>query len=243
MKGYGPETFGALNAATYDERHDPGTTDQAVEFLAALAEGDRVLEFAIGTGRVALPLAARGLQVAGIEASPLMVEKMRAKPGGADIPVIIGDMAVAKMEGVFDLAFLIFNTLFNLTTQEAQQQCFENAAAHLRSGGRFVIETYVPDLSAFKNDTSFQTRKQDEEAVVLEAAAHDAEAQRINYQYIRIDRAGVQLTPLPIRYAVPDEIDQMAARAGFDLEDRFGSWGCAPFTADRDMHVSVYKKR
>lgn len=239
---YGPESFGVLNAATYDERHDPGTTAEAVELLSELADGGSVLEFAIGTGRVALPLAARGLAVAGIEASPLMVEKMRAKPGGHDIPVTIGDMAVAKVAGAFDLAFLVFNTLFNLTTKQAQEDCFKNAAAHLNLGGAFVIETNVPDLAMFENGTSFRTRKQEKGVIVVEAAAHEAATQRINYQYIRVDAAGVQLTPLPIRYAMPDEIDEMAQAAGLTLENRFGSWERAPFTPQSVMHVSVYRK-
>ena len=128
---FGPETFGELNAEDYDALHDPGTTEDAVQLIAELSGGPRILEFAIGTGRVALPLAARGFDVSGIEASPDMVAKLREKPGGADLPVVIGDMAEMRPEGEFDHAFLVFNTLFNLTSQEAQVKCFANAAASL----------------------------------------------------------------------------------------------------------------
>ncbi|MGB1088316.1 MAG: methyltransferase domain-containing protein, partial [Alphaproteobacteria bacterium] len=189
----------------------------------------------------ALPLAARGLRLAGIEASPLMVEKMRAKPGGADIPVVIGDMATAKMEGRFDLVFLIFNTLFNLTTRTAQQDCFCNAAAHLNPGGLFVIETVMPDTAEFVHGQRLRIRKRTKDCQVLEAAIHDPDNQRIDYQYIRMEGEGVEITPLPIRYASPQEIDEMAASAGFALTQRWGGWRRAPFASESDMHISVYR--
>ncbi len=242
MEKYGPQTFGDLNADEYDVRHDPGTTDLAVETLAELAAGGRTLELAIGTGRVGLPLAARGLEVHGVEASPKMVEKLREKPGGAAIPVLIADMAAFQLDERFDFAFLIFNTLFNLTSQDDQVQCFQCAADHLKPGGAFVIETYIPRLAEFDGGQSLRTRRVDFEGPVLEAAVHDPVRQRVDYQYVRVSNAGVTTTPLPIRYAWPAEIDLMARLAGLFLEARWGGWRKEPFTAESATHVSVYRK-
>jgi SAM-dependent methyltransferase len=152
MKGYGTKTFGELNAEWYDAFYEDAMaaeTHDSVEMLAEFAGGGRVLELAIGTGRVALPLAARGLSVHGIEASEAMVAKLREKPGGSAIPVEIGDMAEVRVNGAFDLIYLVFNMIFNLTTQEAQVCCFKNAARHLNANGVFVVETVVPDVSGY----------------------------------------------------------------------------------------------
>ncbi len=240
MKTYGPATFGELNADDYDELHDPGTTDEAVALLADLAKGGSVLELAIGTGRVALPLAQKGLSVQGIDASPDMVAKLREKPGGADIPVIIGDMADVNVDGKFDLIFLIFNTLFNLTSQEDQVRCFKNAAAHLNEGGVFALEMFVPDVSQFHRHQNVRTARLSEKGVTLEASIHDPVTQRVDYQYIRMTEAGTKIVPLPMRYAWPQELDLMAQLAGLELKDRWGGWHREPFTPDSKMHVSVY---
>jgi SAM-dependent methyltransferase len=152
VKEYGTKTFGELNAERYDSMYEDLMTTEtrdSVETLAELAGGGKVLELAIGTGRVALPLAARGLTVYGIEASEAMVAKLREKPGGSTIPVEIGDMAEVRVNDTFDLIYLVFNTIFNLTTQEAQVRCFQNAARHLNPGGMFVVETVVPNFSGF----------------------------------------------------------------------------------------------
>ncbi len=240
MKGYGPATFGALNAEDYDELHDPGTTDEAVALLADLADGGTVLELAIGTGRVALPLAARGLSVQGIDASPDMVAKLREKSGGDKIPVAIGDMADVAVDGEFDLIFLIFNTLFNLTSQEAQVRCVKNAAAHLTDNGLLVLEMFVPDIAQFHNHQNVRTARMSEKGVTLEAAQHDPVAQRVDYQYLRFTDAGLKRVPLPMRYAWPQELDLMAQLAGLERKHRWGGWHREPFTADSKMHVSVY---
>ncbi|MBX3494529.1 MAG: methyltransferase domain-containing protein, partial [Parvibaculum sp.] len=203
MKGYGPQTFGELNAGDYDALHDPGTTEEAVALLAELAGGGRVLELAIGTGRVALPLAARGIKIEGVEASPEMVAKLRAKPGGDAIPVVIGDMADLPVEGSFDFAFLIFNTLFNLTSQEAQLRCFANVAKRLKPGGAFLVEAFVPDVAGFHDHRSLKPVHLDFRSLTLEAAIHDPVTQLIEYQYIRMTPEGTRLTPLPMRYAWP----------------------------------------
>jgi SAM-dependent methyltransferase len=242
MKGYGPETFGTLNAENYDELHDPGTTEQAVEVLAGLAGNGKVLELAIGTGRVALPLADRGIAIEGVDASPDMVDQLRKKPGGDRIPVVIGDMADVPVEGTYDFIFLIFNTLFNLTSQDRQVDCFLNVSQRLNKGGVFLVETYVPDLTRFWNGRSLLPRHIGFDTVTLDAAAHDPVTQVIEHQRVRIDGNGISLTPLPMRYAWPSEIDLMARLAGLELEERWGGWDRSPFTAKSDMHVSIYRK-
>ena len=241
MEGFGPETFGTLYADEYDAVHDPGTTEQAVALLLELAAGRRVLELAVGTGRLALPLARRGVEVHGIEASPEMVAKLREKPGGDGMPVTLGDMTVARAEGQFGLVFLAFNTLFNLTSQSAQVQCFANAASHLDPGGHFLVETYVPDPSTFDGG-SVRARRLQLGALELEAASHDPVSQTVDYQRVRITDSGIELKPLPTRYAYPPEIDLMARLAGLELESRWGSWERAPFSQVSDMHVSLYRK-
>jgi SAM-dependent methyltransferase len=242
MKGFGPETFGELNAEDYDLLHNPGTTEAAVDLLAEFALPGRTLELAIGTGRVALPLAKRGCRIEGIEASPDMVAKLREKPGGADIPVTLGDMAVVKAEGEFDFIFLIFNTLFNLTSQAAQVACFRNAASMLAPGGAFLIEAFVPDLTQFHDHRGMKPRHVGFSSMALEASIHDPTTQRIDYQVLRITKNGFQLTPLPMRYAWPQETDLMAELAGLSLENRWGGWDKNAFTADSRMHISVYRK-
>ena len=242
MKNYGPETFGELNADEYDLLHNPGTTEAAIELLSEFALPGRTLELAIGTGRVALPLAERGCRIEGIEASPLMVEKLRQKPGGHGIPVTIGDMSEVKADGMFDFIFLIFNTLYNLTSQAAQVNCFRNAASMLAPGGAFLIEAFVPDLSQFHDHRSVKPRHVGFSSLALEAAVHDPTTQRIDYQVLRVTSEGTKLTPLPMRYAWPQETDLMAQLAGLDLENRWGGWDKSDFTANSRMHISVYRK-
>lgn len=242
MKGFGPETFGELNADDYDALHDPGTTDEAVALIAELVGEGRALELAIGTGRIALPLAARGIDIRGIEASPAMVEKLREKPGGADIPVLIGDMADVEADGFFDHVFLVFNTLFNLQTQDAQVRCFQNVGKCLKRGGTFLIETFVPDLSQYQNHQAVRAMHVDFGSVWIEAKRHDPVRQTVDHQRIRITEDGTKLVPLPMRYAWPAEIDLMAQLGGMRLRERWGGWDRSAFTADSRMHVSVYEK-
>ncbi|QDC08713.1 methyltransferase domain-containing protein [Oceanicola sp. D3] len=235
-------TFGALNAEGYDEGILPDTLEDSVALISGLAGQGRVLEFAIGTGRVALPLAARGHVVAGIEGAPEMVEKLRAKPGGEALEVLVGDMAEARVPGEFSHAFLVFNTLFNLTTQEAQVRLFANAARHLEPGGSFLVEAFVPDLAGFTNGQRVSTKAMDMESAMIEAATWDAVNQRLDMQRIHISAEGNRLVPLVMRVAAPPEIDLMARLAGLMLEHRWGGWAREPFTADSRMHVSLYRK-
>jgi SAM-dependent methyltransferase len=236
-----PETFGALNAERYDAGlHGPDADPTAaVDVLAELAAGGPALEFAIGTGRVALPLAARGLRVEGVEASPEMVAQMRAKPSGETIPVMLGDMASVGPGGEFDLAYLVFNTLFNLTSQDAQVRCFQNAARHLSPRGVFVLEAFVPD-DASLNREGVRTVALSFGSAWLEALTHDPTRQTLDYQYIRLTKEGVSLTPLALRYAWPAEIDLMARLAGLTLYRRWADWDRSPFTAKSGKHISVY---
>ena len=243
MKGFGPETFGEVQAEHYDERSSDqmeAETLESVEALVKLAGGGSVLELAIGTGRVALPLAARGLMVQGIEASEKMVEKLRAKPGGDAIPVVIGDMAEAQAEGTFDLVYLVFNTIFNLTTQDAQRRCFQNAAQHLTEKGVFVIETVVPDLSVFTDGQAIRGQRVSKAEAGFEILIHDAVAQTVDCQRIRVTETGTRLVPHFFRYVWPSELDLMAQLAGLELRERWGWWDGSPFTAESTSHVSVY---
>ncbi len=238
-----PDTFGRLYADLYDDVHDPGTTDESVALISDLAGADaRILELAIGTGRMALPLAARGHHIEGIDGSSEMVDVMRTKPGGAGIPVTIGDMADVDRDGPFDFVFLVFNTLFNLTSQEAQVRLFRNVSARLRPGGRFLVETFVPDLSAFTDHQRMKARKVEMGMLDFEAVHHDPVRQTFRMQRVRMTAEGSTLSPLVLRYATPPELDLMAALGGLRLADRWGDWHRAPFTADSTMHVSVYEK-
>ena len=191
---------------------------------------------------MALPLKARGFEISGIEGSPAMVEKLCEKPGGADIPVVIGDMADAAIEGQFDFAFLVFNTLFNLTSQVEQVRCFCSVADRLAPGAAFLVETFVPDFSAYHDHQSLRTMKIGFKSLWFEAKMHDPTRQVIEYQRVRITEEGTTLVPLVMRYAWPQEIDLMAELAGLTLQHRWGGWKREPFTAESTMHVSLYRK-
>lgn len=243
MKGYRAETFGERMAAVYDTwfgSPPEATTLQSVEVLADLAAGGKVLELAIGTGRVALPLAARGLSVHGIDASDAMVAKLREKPGGDAIPVTIGDFADVAIDGAFDLVFVVFNTLFNLTCQDDQVRCFRNMARHLTAGGVFVVEAFVPDITSFVAGQSVRAVQVTIDSAALEASVHDPVAQTVQYQYIVLTQDGARLYPVPMRYAWPSELDLMARLAGLELRERWAGWDRSPFTAASSGHVSVY---
>ena len=218
---------------------DPGP---AVEFLAGLAGAGRVLELAIGTGRVALPLAARGIAVEGVDASAAMVERLRAKPGGDSIPVTMGDMAQVPVSGPFRLVYLVFNTLFGLLSQARQAECFGNVAHVLEPGGMFVIECFVPDLARFDHDQRVQARTVTEDAAIIEVSRHDRVQQRVTTQMITLDDQGMHLRPVAIRYSWPAELDLMADRAGLRLTERHADWDRRPFTSTSDGHVSVYQR-
>jgi SAM-dependent methyltransferase len=246
MMGYRPETYGDRWADVYDtwieRRHPDMVAQPAVDCLADLAAGGRVLELAIGTGRIGLPLAQRGLEVHGIDASEAMVAKLREKPGGATIPVTIGDFTDVDADGTFDLIFVVFNTLFALTTQEDQIRCFTNVALRLTAAGLFVIEVFVPDLTRFDRGQSFRVEHVTTDEVDIDVSVHDPVAQIVTAQQVAITRAGTQLRPVQLRYAWPSELDLMARLAGLELRDRWGGWDRSPFTASSGSHISVYAR-
>jgi SAM-dependent methyltransferase len=236
--------FGERVAAVYDERSanmfDPGVVGPAVDMLAELAGDGRALEFAIGTGRIALPLAERGVRVAGIDNSEAMVARLRDKPGAEQIDAVVGDMAATRLDGEFSVVHLVFNTIFNLVTQDGQVACFENAAAHLRSGGRFVIEARVPELQRLPlGQTVLPWRA---EPSGISAYVYDVVTQRLSGQHYHFIDGRVETSPTEMRYAWPAELDLMARLAGMRLEDRWAGWRREPFTALSPSHVSVYRR-
>ncbi|MGH3322280.1 MAG: class I SAM-dependent DNA methyltransferase [Nocardioidaceae bacterium] len=244
LPNYGAATYGDRFADVYDAWHAPTDkdTDAAVAFLAELAGQGRVLELGIGTGRVALPLAARGLDVHGIDASPRMVERLRAKPGGTQLPVVIGDFADVGYDGSFALVYVVFNTFFALLSQEEQVRCFAGVTARLDQGGAFAIEAFVPDPSRFDRGQRVQVTELGDAEVRLQASRHDSVTQRVSSQDILVAAQETRLYPVQLRYAWPAELDLMARLAGLRLAGRWGDWNREPFTTASTRHVSVYRK-
>jgi hypothetical protein len=242
MEGYGPETYGERIAEAYDDLfHPPTSAEDTVEFLAGLAGGGPALELAIGTGRIALPLAARGVEVHGIDASEAMVTKLRAKPGGDDITVTIGDFADVGVQGRYRLIAVVFNTLWALLTQEEQVRCVRNVADHLTEDGTFVTEMFVPDPARFDRDQRVQVRNIESRRVVLEASQHDAGNQRVSSQLIALqDGGGISMFPVELRYIWPSELDLMAELAGLRLRERWGGWKHEPFQPT-GLCISVFE--
>jgi len=243
-RGHDEGFFGERVASVYDEHaagmFDPAVVTPVVDLLAGLAGRGGALELGIGTGRVALPLAERGVRVAGIDSSEAMVARLRAKPGGEDLEVAIGDFAGTRVDGEFSLVYLIFNTIFNLVTQDAQVACFETAAAHLGSGGRFVIETGVPDLQNLPVGQTIIPFRADPGGMGFDV--YDVVNQRFSSQHYDFVDGRVEAHPVEFRYAWPAELDLMARLAGLSLRDRWANWRREPFTGLSRGHVSVYQK-
>jgi SAM-dependent methyltransferase len=238
---FDPAAYGRNIAGAYDAVHDDLATDAAVERLAALADGGPVLELGIGTGRLALPLLEHGLDVAGIDASPDMVECMYAKRRGREIPVAVGDFASTRLDRRFTLVVLAFNTIFALPDQDGQVDCFTNAAAHLEPGGAFVVEAWVPDVGAFRRGSALRVLGVGERRVLLEAAEIHPADQTMTTTKVVLTNAGVQLVPANHRYAWPAELDLMARLAGLHLQHRWEDWTRRLFTDASATHVSVYR--
>lgn len=218
-----------------------GDEAAAVAFLAPLAGDGAALELGIGAGRIALPLAERGIRVDGIDISPAMVAELRGKPGGAQLAVTIGDFADVAAAGSYSLIYIVWNTFFNLLTQDDQVRCFQNVAAHLTDGGSFVIETYMPTFLYRLRDNQYVNAESVElDEVRLDVLRHDAARQMIDESHVSLSRAGVRLEPVVQRYAWPSELDLMARIAGLRLKERCGGWAREPFTSASEMHVSVY---
>ncbi|GAA4315474.1 class I SAM-dependent methyltransferase [Streptomyces venetus] len=218
----------------------PEVLGPTVDRLAELADGGAAVEFAVGTGRVAVPLAERGVPVTGIELSVPMVERLRAKADEATIPVIVGDMATTVAPGEFSLVYLVYNTISNLLTQAEQVECFRNAARHLTPGGRFVIELWVPELRKLPPGQTATVWQSDPEYIGLDT--YDVLHQRVVSHHFYFDETQqARLSRSPHRYIWPAELDLMAQLAGFELEARHADWSGAEFTADARSHVSVYR--
>jgi SAM-dependent methyltransferase len=233
-------SFGRDSAEIYDDV-PRGDEEAAVAFLERLAGDGPALELAIGTGRIALPLAARGVRVDGIDLSPDMVARLREKPGGEAIAVTMGDFAEVPVEGSYLLIYVVFNTLFNLLSQERQVRCFCNVAAHLAAGGAFVVEAFVPTfLTRLRDDQYVDAEAVEVDSVWLDVGRHDPVAQRLDETHVHLTRDGVRLYPIVTRYAWPSELDLMARIAGLGLKERWGGWGREPFTSTSTLHVSVY---
>lgn len=237
--------FGPEVAAHYDQstggHFDPAVVERTVDVLVELAGDGRALEFAIGTGRIALPLAARGVSVVGVELSTAMVEQLHAKRGGEDLEVVIGDMTTTEIPGPFDLVYLVFNTIGNLTTQDEQVACFANSAAHLDAGGCFVIEVGVPrlrtlppgqDAQVFSHEPGYVGYDRYTDLVAQQATSHHFVATGEHTREFRT----------PFRYVWPSELDLMARLAGMTLRHRWADWDRSPFTGESRSHVSVWEK-
>ena len=237
--------FGEEVAARYDERSgsmfDPDVLDPTVDVLAELAGDGAALEFAVGTGRVALPLAARGVPVFGIEFSTAMAERLSAKDESQRIEVTIGDMATTRVSGSFRLVYLVFNTIGNLTTQDQQVACFANAAAHLEPGGCFVIEVGVPDLRRLPPGEDARVFSYAQGYVGYDRYT-DLVAQQATSHHFVADGSGARELRTPFRYVWPSELDLMAQLAGMSLRNRWADWDRSPFTAESTSHVSVWER-
>jgi SAM-dependent methyltransferase len=240
-----PENFyDERRAARYDaneaDMFEPAAVEPVVAFLAELAGDREALELGIGTGRIAVPLRRRGVRVHGIDLSPAMVDRLRAKPGAEDIEVTIGDFASAKVGRSFGLAYLVFNTIMNLTTQDEQVACFENVADHLEPGGRFVIEVLVPMLQRLPPGE--RARAFSWSPTRLSFDEYDVATQTLYSHHYRVEDARLDVSSEPYRYVWPSELDLMARVAGMSLCQRWGGWRRAPFTSDSLLHVSVWEK-
>lgn len=243
MERYGPETYGERGADLYDRWYqdilDPA---ECVELLVELAGGGPALELGVGTGRIALPLASRGLEVHGVDASPAMLERLRAKPGAERVHTHLGDMAKVAVDGEFPLVFVAVNTIFMLTSQDEQVACFQAVARRLAPGGRFVVEAQVPDPGMYATRRDVRAQRVDADSVVLVARTFDAVSQRMTAQQIQLGEEGTRLVPGVLRFAWPAELDLMARLAGLRLSRRWGGWRHEPFTAASTQHVSVYER-
>jgi SAM-dependent methyltransferase len=234
-------SFGEETAEVYDRLSERGDEVATVAFLEQLGKGGPALELAIGTGRIALPLAEHGVRVDGIDLSPAMVAKLRAKPGGDRISVTIGDFADVPVAGKYRLVFVVFNTLFNLLTQDDQVRCFQNVAAHLTDDGSFVVEALVPSfLYRLRDNQHVDAEAIGVDEVRLDVGRHDPVAQRLDESHVFLSPAGVRLMPVVCRYAWPSELDLMARIAGLRLCERWSGWNRERFGSSSTNCISVY---
>jgi SAM-dependent methyltransferase len=236
--------FGESVAARFDERYaheaDPAVVGPMVDLLAELAADGAALELGIGTGRIALPLAARGVPVHGIELSEAMLARLRAKPGAERVGVTVGDFATATVEGTYTVAYVVANTIMNLTTQDEQVACFQNVSAHLEPSGCFVIEVLVPRLRRLPPGERFQPFAVSPTHLGFDE--YDVARQGLISHHYWIEAGGIEVLSPPFRYVWPSELDLMARLAGMSLRERWAGWAREPFTSESEKHVSVWEK-
>jgi SAM-dependent methyltransferase len=237
--GYFDERFAARYDEFVGEMFDPDVVDPVVDFLVEIAGSGRALELGIGTGRIALPLRQRGVPVHGIELSKAMVARLRAKPGGGSIGVTIGDFATTTVDGTFSVAYLVFNTIMNLTTQEAQIACFRNVAAHLEPGGCFVVEVVVPELQRLPPGETLRALYLSETKSGIDE--YDVVTQGLTSHHLTVVEGRLERFSIPFRYVWPSELDLMAQLAGMSLRERWSGWTREPFTSGSRKHVSVWE--
>ena len=236
---FDPTFYGERIADVYDDLYRE-VDEEAVGRLAEFAGEGRALELGIGTGRIALPLQHRGVNVVGIDASAAMLAKLQAKPRGEEIQVIHGDFSAFELDDRFSLIYVVFNTFYGLLTQEAQVRCFRCVADHLTGDGVFVIEGFVPDLCRYRDQQEVRGFTTGDTTIKLDVSELDPVDQRISSRHVRLSQEGIEIYPAELRYAWPSELDLMAQLADLVLDHRWGSWDRAPFTARSYRHISVY---
>jgi SAM-dependent methyltransferase len=242
MEGFDPKTsFGYEISKRYVADEARGDEEETVAFLADLAGRHDALELAIGAGRIALPLARAGVQVEGIEQSPHMLDRLREKPGGESLHVVVGDMASVNMGRTYGLVYLVYNTIGNLLTQDEQVRCFENAARHLTDDGAFVLECRVPTAPTRSEQQFVEAERVAADHVTLHAGRYDPRTQILDANHVHISGDGIAFGPISLRLAYPPEFDLMARIAGLRLRHRFGGWHGEAFTSTSWRHVSVYE--
>jgi SAM-dependent methyltransferase len=242
VEGYDASTYGDRIADVYDDWYGDAAfleTEEAVAALAELAGKGPALELAIGTGRIALPLAARGVEVHGIDASEAMVDNLREKPSGDAIPVTIGDFADVGVDGSYSLVYVVFNTLFALPSQDEQVRCFQNVAGRLAPGGVFVVEAFVPEPDKYQGLVNVSKIESGE--IQLNMHLVDRAEQRSESQHVVMTPDGARFYPVSIRWAYPAELDLMARLAGLQLRERWAGWKREPFGKTSGKHVSMYE--
>ncbi|WP_432479250.1 class I SAM-dependent DNA methyltransferase [Nocardioides sp. GXQ0305] len=239
MENFDPlSSFGPDVAARYDDELR-GDEDDTVAFLASLADGRPACELAVGTGRIALPLAAAGVEVCGIDQSRAMLDRLRARPGGERVRVVRGDMASEAPEGTFGLVYLVFNTIGNVLTQQGQVDVFRNAASRLDDDGVFVVENAVP-WQTFGRTQFVEAERVTGDEVVLDVNRFDPTTQLLSENHVTLSADGVRMGPIAQRLTTPAELDLMARVAGLTLRERYGGWRREPFTPASPLHVSVW---
>jgi len=240
MDDYSEETYGDRIAGIYDHWYSK-FEPSAIQTLAELAHGGKVLELGIGTGRIAIPLLNTGLSVHGIDASESMIARLREKPGGKRIPISMGNFADVSIEGQYSLIYVVFNTFYALLTQDEQGRCFQNVAKHLTSDGVFVIEAFVPDMKRFTAGQAIRVTRIELNEVQIDVSQIDPVSQVVNSQHIVLTEQGTRLFPVKLRYVWPVEMDLMARLSQLQLKERWSDWGKNQFTAESGKHISVYE--